>query len=271
MQILPYNAQGDPGQYAAQFMQNMFAPVIQQMQMQQQRRDLTDIGNWARGGFTGQMPRPRTPMGQQMVARMMDPLYQIRMETERTRGAYYRRPRAGVKATKDEVNYWTQRGYSLKDAQKNARLAAEIGAGITPRKSTRKHYDNMTDVEKMDFLTNLKNKAEGQYFGVEGGNVEARNPQQATWAQEELEKLPMFKEQQTEQIPAQEEITEPPTEAELIKKGYVWKEGHIPPESPVGLEDIWDDLDDEEKLTAMSYLQEGVTAEEIVNYFNLHK
>lgn len=82
-------------------------------------------------------------------------------------------------------------GYSPTEA----RLIRDISHGIKPRASVRQTYDNMTEVEKLDFLTKVKQRAEGQYYGVEGGNVQPREPQVLDWANSELEKLEIYKSQ----------------------------------------------------------------------------
>lgn len=81
-------------------------------------------------------------------------------------------------------------GYSPEEA----RMILDISHGIKPRASARKQYENLGDVEKMDFLSKLKQRAEGQYYGVEGGNVEPRQPKLLKWVNEELKKLPMLSE-----------------------------------------------------------------------------
>jgi len=80
-------------------------------------------------------------------------------------------------------------GYSREEAQ----MIRDISHGLKPRASARKKYEGMDDVEKMSFLSTLKQRAEGQYYGVEGGNVKPRQPKLLKWVNEELGKLPMLK------------------------------------------------------------------------------
>lgn len=174
------------------FFQNLLGGILEQQQRKRRTADLMDIGNWAQGGFEGEAPKPRTEFGQEFTAKLMDPLRQAQTK-------YYEKGR-GRKPTRDEIRYWLDKGYTRKQAVENSRLSAEISAGLKPRKSTRAHFDNMNDPEKMKFLTTLKRSAEGPYFGVEGGNPEPLNPPVADWANKELKKLPMFKEAQTTQL-----------------------------------------------------------------------
>lgn len=77
--------------------------------------------------------------------------------------------------------------------EEEARLIIDIKYGLEPRASSRKVYENMSDPEKMKFLTTLKRSAEGPYYKIEGGNTEPLEPRVAEWANKELQKLPMFK------------------------------------------------------------------------------
>ena len=76
-------------------------------------------------------------------------------------------------------------GYSPEEV----RRIRDIQNGLEPRKSNRKTYDNMTIPEKLKYLSTEKQRAEGQYFGVEGGNLEARQPKYLAWIKKELAKL----------------------------------------------------------------------------------
>lgn len=107
------------------------------------------------------------------------------------------KPVKPTKPTKDQVQYWTDRDYTPKEAQDFARLAAAISAGFKPRASIRKNYDNMDDVAKLDFLTKMKKRAQGQYFGVEEGYEKAVDQNTLAWVEAELQKLPMLAGQPT--------------------------------------------------------------------------
>jgi len=148
-----------------------------------------------------------------------------------------------------DAAYWRKLGYNPKQAHQFARLSAEIAAGIKPRASSTKDYDKMSAPEKMKFLQTLKRSAEGPYFGVEGGNVEPLEPRVVKWASKELAELPMFKDPE-----------------KLAPATY---DGWIGP--PEGLESIWEGLNFEERTSALEALQQGITPEKILNYFNKHK
>ncbi len=78
-------------------------------------------------------------------------------------------------------------GYSRQEA----RMIRDISHGLKPRASARKQYENMGDVEKRDFLSKLRQRAEGQYYNIEGGNIEPRQPKLLAWVEQEEAKLPI--------------------------------------------------------------------------------
>lgn len=104
------------------------------------------------------------------------------------------RPRA-----KTEIQKLTEEGY----APEEAKMIRDISHGLKPRASSRQQYENMTDTEKLDFLSKVKQRAEGQYYGIEGGNVQPRDPKLLDWALRELNKLPQYRQQEKtrEKIP----------------------------------------------------------------------
>lgn len=69
------------------------------------------------------------------------------------------------------------------------RRIRDIKHGIEPRATSRITYDNMTAVEKAKYLATERQKAEGQYFGIEGGNKEPRQPDYLAWVLKEQEKV----------------------------------------------------------------------------------
>ena len=79
-------------------------------------------------------------------------------------------------------------GYSPTEA----RMIRDISHGIKPRASARKQYDNMGDVEKLDFLNNLEKRAKGQYFGVTEGFEKAVDQNTLKWVEQEKGKLKLF-------------------------------------------------------------------------------
>jgi len=84
-----------------------------------------------------------------------------------------------------KIQELVKEGYSREEA----RMIRDISHGLKPRASARKQYENMGDVEKRDFLSKLRQRAEGQYYGVEGGNIEPRQPKLLKWVEEEEAKL----------------------------------------------------------------------------------
>lgn len=119
----------------------------------------------------------------------------------------FARPKA-EKETK--VAELIREGYSPEEA----RMIRDISHGLKPRASARKKYEGMDDVEKMSFLSTLKQRAEGQYYGVEGGNVQPRQPKLLKWVNEELAKLPMLSESGTT---PEKQLAEPQSKEEFLK------------------------------------------------------
>lgn len=136
---------------------------------------------------------------------------------------------AGVpKAPKPtKIQELVNEGYSLEEA----RMIRDISHGLKPRASARKQYENLSDVEKMDFLSKLKQRAEGQYYGIEGGNLLPRQPKLLKWVNEELKKLSILQEETgaTDEPQSQEEFTEKvqsiedKTEAEAYYNKWIHK------------------------------------------------
>jgi len=209
--------------------------------------------------------KPKGNWGTPILAGVEDPYgiaegmwYQVSPEGEVKQLTKHEKP---AKPTKDEVQYWLDRGYTPKEAQMNARFTAEISAGLRPRASTQKHYDNMGDVEKMKFLTTLKGQAEGHYFGVEGGLKEPRDPKVAGWADKELQKLPMFETgTETTQKPSLTKNMTPPAgqapfaesvraqSAPMTEFDDVWPQMTLEQKEGVWtLNDYWEELPDNEK------------------------
>ena len=85
-------------------------------------------------------------------------------------------------------------GYTPEEARK----ARDISLGFEPRASSRLTYEDMSDVEKLKYLTAEKLKAEGQYYGLPSslGNIEPRDPKLLDWTLRELNKLPQYRQQE---------------------------------------------------------------------------
>lgn len=90
---------------------------------------------------------------------------------------------------KTEIQKLTDEGYTPEESK----MIRDISHGLKPRASSRLTYDKRTEIEKLDFLSNLKRRAEGQYFGIESGNVEPRDPKLLDWTLRELNKLPAYR------------------------------------------------------------------------------
>ncbi len=88
-----------------------------------------------------------------------------------------------VKSTpKEELQ---AQGYDAEAAQR----ILDIKNGLEPRASSRTQFDNMGLVEKSKYLATERQKAEGQYFGVEGGNIDPRQPEYLQWVLKEQAKV----------------------------------------------------------------------------------
>lgn len=208
----------------------------------------TALGDAWLGGQPGRLGMIQGPQLTQM--QILQKALQAGFDPQASVGFARMAPKAlQPKVTK--IQELVSEGYSLSEA----RMIRDISHGLKPRASARKRYDNMGDVEKLNFLSTLKQRAEGQYFGIDpklGGIAEPRQPKLLKWINKEIEKLPMLSE-------AQPVTTEAPTD--------VWKKGQIPSQSPIGLEPIWEELTDQEKLTAIEVLASGKPAETIIEWF----
>jgi len=100
-----------------------------------------------------------------------------------------------------KIQEYMAEGYTSDEAT----MIRDIHFGKEPRASSRLTYDKMTNTEKMKYLLGLKTTAEGQYFGIEGGNVEPRDPNVRAWAIQELEKLPQYRGQKRQGFLGREE------------------------------------------------------------------
>lgn len=103
-------------------------------------------------------------------------------------------------------------GYTANEAK----MIRDIANGVKPRASVRKKYDNMDEVEKLDFLNKLEDRAKGQYYGVTEGYEAAVDQKTLKWVTEEKAKLPMFK--KTEQV--KDLMTDDEKRAKLISMGW---------------------------------------------------
>lgn len=104
-----------------------------------------------------------------------------------------------------EIQKLTGEGYTPDEAK----MIRDISHGLKPRASTRQTYDNMIEIEKLDFLSKVKQRAEGQYYGVLRGEAEMiaatsgepirkiqpRDQRLLDWTLRELEKLPQYRQQ----------------------------------------------------------------------------
>lgn len=112
-----------------------------------------------------------------------------------------------------EIQKLTAEGYTPQEAK----MIRDISHGLEPRASTRQTYENMTEIEKLDFLSKVKQRAEGQYYGVLRGEaemiaetegkeprkVQPRDPKLLDWTLRELNKLPQYRQQGTELPPTE--------------------------------------------------------------------
>lgn len=130
-----------------------------------------------------------------------------------------------------EIQKLTAEGYTPQEAK----MIRDISHGIKPRASVRLTYDKMTEIEKLDWLTKLKQRAEGQYYGTEE-KIKVREPKVLDWANKELEKLSIYRPEAIEGEPSDEAENEVrriylslPTEIQdaIFKRhaeGMSWKE-----------------------------------------------
>ena len=87
-----------------------------------------------------------------------------------------------------EIQKLTDEDYTPEEAK----MIRDISHGLKPRASVRQTYDNMTEIEKLDWLTKLKQRAEGQYYGTEE-KIKVREPKVRDWADKELKKLSIYR------------------------------------------------------------------------------
>lgn len=178
---IPYNPQNDPRAFLSQALQSYegakqqrqftrgLSPTLSPMQLMQHAlrsgRSVSESLALAKGltpsgtGFTLSPGQTRYGPGGQEVARGAPKLTESQqLQTE---------------------------GYSSEEI----RRIRDIKHGIEPRATSRITYDNMTTVEKAKYLATERQKAEGQYFGIEGGNKEPRQPDYLAWVLKEQEKV----------------------------------------------------------------------------------
>lgn len=122
------------------------------------------------------------------TAGMADVLNPFKRELEQAtlagRRASTKLTKAQVKEVgKTEIQKLTDQGLSKDDAT----LAFRMSKGLEPRKSSAQNYDNKSDAEKLNWLSTLIDKAQGPYFGVEGGTAEPLQPEIYEWAVSEKE------------------------------------------------------------------------------------
>lgn len=122
------------------------------------------------------------------TAGMSDILNPFKRELEQAtlagRRASTKLTKAQVKEVgKTEVQKLTDQGLSKSDAE----LAFRMSKGLEPRKSSAANYDNKSDAEKLNWLSTLIDKAQGPYFGVEGGTEEPLQPEIYEWGVSEKE------------------------------------------------------------------------------------
>lgn len=191
MQVIPYNPQTDPMQYLSQALTQGVTGGLAHRQQQQFQKGLSPT---------------LTPM--MLMKKALSAGYPlpaaVSLARNHAQSQYYQA--AAKTKSETKIGELLREGYSLDQA----RLIRDISHGLKPRASARKKYENMDDVEKMNFLSTLKQRAEGQYYGVEGGNMEPRQPKLLKWVNAELAKL------QTLSGPA--EADEPQTQDEFNKK-----------------------------------------------------
>lgn len=94
-------------------------------------------------------------------------------------------------AQRSKIQELLNEGYTPEEAK----MIRDISHGIKPRASARAQYESMSEIEKLDFLSKVKQRAEGQYYGIEAGNVQPRDPILLDWTLRELDKLPQYRKQ----------------------------------------------------------------------------
>lgn len=170
---MPYNPQADPRQYFAKGFKNYLGGLNQQAESKRFGKAFTEIDPEA--GMMqaiGQLLQSGVPADKALEAGGL-----------RAREQYYKRQEP------TETQKIMREGFT----QSEARDILKIRYGQKPRSSARLRYEEMGDVEKLKYLTTEKIKAEGQYFGIEGGRKQAQDPQALAWANSELEKLSIYK------------------------------------------------------------------------------
>lgn len=87
-----------------------------------------------------------------------------------------------------QVQYWTERGYTPKEAIENVKLAAEISAGFKSRASSANKLKDKPLPEQLKFWQNLQSSSQGQYYGF-AGFEEMKNPKVAELAGENAARI----------------------------------------------------------------------------------
>lgn len=129
----------------------------------------------------GQLQAPVSPVtGQPFISQPEFPTPQSNLFQQLTAQSLFR---PAPKLT--ERQKLRTEGYS----DEEIRRIRDIKHGIKPRASSTKTYNSMDLPTKAKYLATERTKAEGQYFGVEGGNVEARQPEYLEWILKEQKKV----------------------------------------------------------------------------------
>jgi hypothetical protein len=107
-------------------------------------------------------------------------------------------------------------GYSPEEV----RRIMDIEHGLEPRASSLKTYNALDLPGKMKYLSTERQRAEGQYFGIEGGNPKPREPGYLKWILKEQGKVEKAMGQKSDLTPAGQDPT-PQNQAEYdaIPKG----------------------------------------------------
>lgn len=216
-----------------------------------------------RGGVDELSPLTQMVISGKLAPMLRDPMQteylKARTATEQARGKYYDQGGARTSIRIEPLKYTDlERAGGVADAalkssqterwwwRKDWRKAEVLDAWERYKQNT--GYDLKNDYEKH------------QLYGVFRDKVEGRSKE---WLSE-YEWDPSWFESE---VPARNDLE--PTEPNATKRGIrAWRAGVVSSESPIGLESIWNELDDESKAEAVELLASGkYTAEELVRFY----
>ncbi len=201
------------------FAENLIGGMIQQDERKRAGKQITDFARDL-GIRLDKTTTPTSPAAIDLISKALLPALSDRIQGQfdpfgqQAASADLTRARtAGLSIPKPtETQKLRQEGYGPEEIKR----IRDIKHGIKPRASSTKTYESMSPTEKAKYLATERAKAEGQYFGIEGGNPVARQPEYLEWILKEQKKVNAILNPTSKKLTRQAgEIITPTTQAEF--------------------------------------------------------